>query len=133
MGYDLVHNVKATAGWAGATINSDTDTTSTIVIDTQGFGSVMFAVYSGTITDGSYLLKIMETDNADGTTGAAEVGSYQAQDTFAATEDDKVQKVGAKLSKRYCTLRITSSSTSSGGVFKGAVALLAEPASAPVA
>lgn len=123
---DLVHNIKATAGWAGATIATDTDTTSTIVIDTQGYSkSVMFAVYSGAITDGAYVLKIMETDNSDGTTGAAEVGAYLFQDSFALSEDSVVQKVGAQLSKRYCTLRITSSATTSGGVFKGAIALLA--------
>lgn len=130
---DLVNNVKATAGWAGATIATDTNTDSTIVIDSQGFSAVMFAVYSGTITDGAYVLKIMETDNSDGTTDAAEVGSYQKQDSFALSEDGVVQKVGAKLSKRYCTLRITSTATTSGGVFKGAIALLFGARNAPVA
>lgn len=129
----MAHNVKATAGWAGATISSNTDTTSTIVIDSQGFESMMFAVYSGTITDGAYKLKILETDNADGTTDAAEVGAYHVQDSFAATDDNAVKKVGAKLTKRYCTLRITSTGTTSGGVFKGAVALLGGPHNAPVA
>ncbi len=131
---DIVHNVKATAGWAGATISTDTNTDSTIVIDSQGFESVMYAVYSGTSTDGVYVLKILETDNADGTTGAAEVGSYQFQDSFSPTgaEDNTVQKVGAKLSKRYCTLRITSTSTSSGCVFKAAIALLGGARNSPI-
>lgn len=128
---DLANNIKATPGWAGATIATDTDTTSTIVIDAQGFESVMFAVYAGTRTDGSYLLKILETDNSDGTTGAAEVGSYQVQGTISAS--NTVKKVGAKLTKRYCTLRLTSSSTTSGCVFKGAIALLGGPKNAPVA
>lgn len=130
---DLVHNLKATAGWAGATISTDTDTTSTIVIDSQGYEAVMFVVYSGAITDGAYSLKILETDNADGTTGAAEVGSYQAQGSFAAADDSVVKKVGAALTKRYCTLRLTSTGTTSGGVFKGAVALLGGALSKPVA
>lgn len=132
---DLVNNIKATAAWVGATISTDTTTTSTIVIDAQLFESVVFAVFSGAITDGAYLLKIMETDNSDGTTGAAEVAAYQFQDTFilSETEDDLVQKVGAKLSKRYCTLAITSSATTSGGVFKGAIALLSGSKFSPVA
>lgn len=130
---NLVKNLKALAAWAGATIATDTDTTSTIVIDTLGCDSeVMFAVYSGTITDGAYQLKIMETDNADGTTGAAEVGSYLHQDSFALAEDNLVQKVGARLTKRYCTLRLTSTATTSGGVFKGAIAFL-QPKARPVA
>lgn len=130
---DLVNNVKAIAGWAGATINTNTDTTSTSVIDAQGFEEVMFAVYSGTITDGAYVLKVMETDNADGTTGAAEVGSYIVQNSFALTDDSVVKKVGAALTKRYCTLRLTSTGTTTGGVFKGAVALLGRARNAPVA
>ncbi len=131
---DIVNNLKATAGWVGATISTDTDTTSTLVIDSSGYEAVMFAVFSGAITDGAYVLKIMECDNADGTTGATEVGTYQFQDTFslAETEDDLVQKVGAKLTKRYCTLRITSTATTSGGVFKGAIALLGNARNSPV-
>jgi hypothetical protein len=129
---NLVKSLKALAAWVGATIATNTDTTSTVVIDTQGYEpEVMFAVYSGTITDGSYVLEIRETDNSDGTTGAAEVGSYLHQDTFAATEDNAVQKVGARLSKRYCTLNIASTGTTTGGVFKGAIAVLS-PKARPV-
>lgn len=128
---DLVHNVKATPGYAGATISSSTTTTSTIVIDAQGFESVMFALYAGTLTDGTYQLKILETDNSDGTTGAAEVASYQQQDTLIAS--NTVKKVGAKLSRRYCTLSILSATVTSGCVFKGAIALLSGARNAPVA
>jgi len=133
MNQDLVNNLKLAAGWAGATIATNTDTDSTVVIDTQGFEAVAFALYSGAITDGSFLLKIRETDNADGTTGAAEVGAYQVQNTMVAADDNVVKKVGAKVNKRYCTLRITSTGVTTGGVFKGAVAVLGKPRVAPVA
>ncbi len=129
--FDLANNLKLSAGWAGATIGSNTDTDSTIVIDSQGFESVAFAVYNGTRTDGSFLLKIRETDNADGTTGAAEVGAYQVQNTI--TTSNVVAKVGAKLTKRYCTLRITSTGVTTGSVFKGAVAVQGAARNAPVA
>jgi hypothetical protein len=130
---DIVHNIKATAAWAGATIGSSTTTDSTIVIDSQGFESIAFLVYSGTITDGVFTLKIMETDNSDGTTGAAEVGSYQVQNGFVLTDDSVVKKVGAPLTKRYCTLRIVSTGVTTGGVFKGAIAVLGGAHNAPVA
>lgn len=130
---DLVNNLKATAAWVGATIATDTTTMSTIVIDTQGYDpSVMFAAYSGALTDGAYELIIKETDNADGTTGAAEVGSYLVQNSFALADDSAVKKVGARLTKRYCTFGIISTATTSGGVFKGAIALLS-PKDAPAA
>ncbi len=136
---DLVNNIKATAGYAGATIATATDTDSAVIIDTQGFESVAFAVYVGAITDGQYVLKIMETDNSDGTTGAAEVASYQnvaADRTFTKTPTDdsnRVRKVGADCTKRYCKLRITSTGTTTGAVFKGAVALLGGARNNPVA
>ncbi len=101
------------------------------MIDRQGFDSVAFALYCGTRTDGSYLLKIMESDNADGVTGATEVAKYQSQGTM--NTSNSVGKVGAALTKRYCTLRITSSGVTTGAVFKGAVALLGNPVIAPVA
>lgn len=130
---DIVNNVQVKKAWAGATINSNTDTTSTTVIDGQGFGSVAFAAITATVTDGSYLLKIMECDNADGTTGATEVASYTKQETVVAADDNAVRKVGAKLNKRYCTLRLTSTGTTTGAVFSAAVAILGNPRNAPVA
>lgn len=130
-GSDLVHNIKATPGYAGATIGSNTTTTSPIVIDTQGFESSMFAVYAGAWTDGAFALKILETDNSDGTTGAAEVASYQQQDSVGAS--NVVKKVGTKPNKRYQTLSIVSTGVTTGCVFKGAIALLGGPLNAPVA
>jgi len=130
---DIVNNVRFFRAWAGATINTNTDTTSTIVVDSQGFEAVAFAVPTATITDGTYVLKIIECDSSDGTTGAAEVGSYQVQNSVISTDDNTVKKVGAKLTKRYCTLRLTSTGTTTGGVFGAAIAVLSGARNAPVA
>lgn len=136
---DLANNVKTIAGYAGATIATATDSDSGIIIDTQGFESLAFAVYVGAITDGSYVLKIMESADGTGFTNATEVAAYQnsvAARTLTKTPTDDsntVKKVGAKLSKRYAKLRITSTGTTTGAVFKGAVALLGGAHEAPVA
>lgn len=127
---DIVHNVKTSPGWAGATISTNTDTDSALVLDSQGcHETICFAVYSGTRTDGSYVLKIMESDDSGGAS-PSEVSSYQVQDTLATS--NAVEKVGAVLTKRYAFLRITSTGTTTGCVFKGAVALQ-NPIVAPVA
>jgi hypothetical protein len=128
---DIADNVKASPGYAGTTISTNTDTNGGITIDMQGFESLMFAVYSATRTDGSYVLKINETDNADGTTGAAEVASYQVQNTM--TTSNAVGKVGARPSKRYCRLVITSTGVTTGCVFKGAIAIQGGARNNPVA
>lgn len=124
---DLVHSILVKPAYAGGTISTDTDTSGAIVIDTLGYGSIMFAVYSGAITDGTYKLEINETDNADGTTDAAEVGSYQEQESFVAASDSTTKVVGAAMTKRYAVLNIASTGTTSGGVFKGAIAILGDP------
>jgi hypothetical protein len=132
---DLVNNIKATAGYAGGTISTDTDTAGGIAIDTQGYESVAFLCYMGAITTGTATLKIMETDNSDGTTGITEVGSYLVQGAFTKSPTDdsnKVKKVGAKVSKRYAVLRITSGGTANL-VVKGAIAVLGGAHNAPVA
>lgn len=126
---DIVNNLKMAPGYAGATISTNTDTVSALVIDTQGYESAAFALYSGTRTDGSYLLKVRETDNSDGSTSAAEV-TYQKQDTMTAS--NAVGKVGWKPTKRYAVLYVTSTGVTSGCVFKGAVAILGNPHNAPV-
>lgn len=128
-----VNNQSVVPGYAGGTINTDTDTGGGITIDTQGYEKVAFALYAGTRTDGSYALKITETDNSDGTTDAAEVptDAYIVKQTLTAS--NTVKKVEAKTGKRYVRLRITSTGTTSGCVFKGAVAILSDPKNAPVA
>ncbi len=126
-----MNNQKCIPGYAGGTISTDTDTVSGVVVDTQGFERVGFALHAGTRTDGSYLLKIRETDNADGSTGAAEVAGYTVQQTLTAS--NTVKKVEAAPTKRYAVLYVTSSSTSSGCVFKGAVAVLSKSRNNPVA
>jgi hypothetical protein len=125
--------LKILPAYAGGTISTDTDTSGAIVVDTQGYeNEVVFVGYSGAITDGTYKLEINQTDNADGTTDAAEVGSYLVQESFVAASDATTKRVGARLSKRYAVLNIASSGTTSGGVFKGAIAIL-NPKVRPVA
>lgn len=125
-----MQNQTIEPGYAGATINSNTTTVSALTIDTQGFGKVGFALYAGTLTDGEYQLAATETDNADGTTGAAApANGYITQETLIAS--NTVKKVEFVPSKRYVRLTIVSTGVTSGCVFKGAVAIKSEPINAP--
>lgn len=124
-----LNNMKAQVGWAGATISTNTDTDSATIIDTQGFEKAGFTVHSGTRTDGSYLLKIMESDDSGGAS-PVEAPAYLVQNTLAAS--NTVAKVECKTTKRYQFLRTTSSAVTSGCVFKEATSLLSDPKNAPV-
>ena len=126
-------NMKFIAGWAGATISTNTDTDSPLVIDCQGFADVCFAVYSGTVTDGNYELKVIQGDQSNLSDKAVVTAVESVNFTTAAADDNAVKKVFAPVSKRYAALRITSTGATTGGVFKGAIACLGTPVSAPVA
>lgn len=124
-----LNNQKVLQGYAGGTINTDTDTSGGITIDTQGFERVGFLLHAGTVTAGTLTPKIMETDNSDGTTGATEVPAYTVQQTLSAS--NTVKKCEAVPTKRYCRLRITSAS-SANIVVKGAEAVLSKARNNPV-
>lgn len=131
---DNVDNLKITAAYAGGTISSDTDTAGGIAIDTQGYGSVTFAVYMGAITAGNCVVKVMETDNSNGTTDITECANYLATATFTKSPDlsNTVKKVGVVPTKRYVVLRLTTN-TSANLVVKGAIAILGGAHEVPVA
>lgn len=127
MSADLVHSIKAQNGLSPATL---TDTAGVgAIIDTQGFESLTFLILSGTVTDGtSYTPKLDEGD-ASNLSDAAEVAAAGlvgtiAGATFAATDDNKVKKLGYRCGpKRYVRLTLTPAGATSGGAFS-AIAVL---------
>lgn len=128
---DLHHDCNIVPAYAGGTIATDTNTDG-IAVDRLGFEACEFALYSGTITDGTYDLTVLHSDTDSSYTAASSdeiVGAAQ----FVAASDSVVKRIGYIGNKRYVKLRITSAGTTSGGVFKGAVAVLASPFHAPVA
>lgn len=128
---DLHHDCNIVPAYAGGTIATDTNTDG-IAVDRLGFEACEFALYSGTITDGTYDLTVLHSDT-DSNYAAAPADSIIGAAQFVAASDNVVKRIGYIGNKRYVKLRITSASTTSGGVFKGAIAVLASPYHAPVA
>jgi len=130
---DLEHNVKDVLAVNITSINADGTTTGN-TIDCKGFGSCKIVVFSGTITDGSYAVKLFESDNSDMNSEETEITDsnrlHGSALTFGANDDNVVKSVGVKLQKRYLRVKIVASSVSNGGSL-GAIALLGEPQHAP--
>lgn len=129
---DLHHDCDVLPAYAGGTIGSNIDTDG-IEVDLSGYEGCEFALYSGTITDGTYALTILESDASGSGYAAAAADSILGAASFVAASDSVVKRIGYCGYKRYVKLRITSAGTTSGGVFKGAVAVLIGPKHAPVA
>ena len=130
---ELFSTVSASVAFNNQAISTDT-TTNGNIIDTRGYESILFVMQSATLTDGTYTPLIQEGDDS-GLSDAAAVADADLTDTeadqaFAATDDNATKKIAYVGSKRYVRLNIVSASTSSGGTL-GAVAILGHPLSAP--
>lgn len=102
-------------------------------IDTAGFNAALFVLTTGDIVSaGAFTAKLQEADAAGGTytdvAAADQLGSFPA--TLAANSTYRVGYVGSKR-KRF--LRVVLTKASGTSIAAGAVAILGEPAIAPVA
>jgi len=130
---DLMSNVDDRVGMNIQAISTNT-TTSGAIIDTAGYESLVFVVQSGTLTDGTYTIALQEGDNA-ALSDAATVASANligSLPVFAATDDNVTKRIGFVTTKRYARLQIVSTGVTTGGTL-GCVAVLGDPATAPVA
>lgn len=135
---DLHNNIKLSPALNPGAITSNTSTNG-LVIDTKGFDSLEFAVQSGTLTDGTYTVKLQHGDVAnlsDAVDCAADevIAGGAATIAFAATDDNVVKKIGyrGKAIKRYVRVVVTTTGVTSGGTV-AAVAVQGHPAAQPVA
>jgi len=134
MNKELYSSYKVSNALDTQAITSDT-TTAGDIIDTAGYSSLLFAIQSGTLTDGTYTV-LIEEGNDSGLSDAsavvdADLTNTEASASFAATDDNTVNKIGYVGSKRYVRLSLVSASTSSGGTL-GAIAIQGSPITAPV-
>jgi len=134
MARELASNLLLTSARNAAAITTNT-TTAGNEIDTQGYNSVLFAIQSATITDGTYTPLIQESDTSgSGYTDVADIdlSVTEASIAFVATDDNVVKKIAYTGTKRYVKLSLVSTGVTTGGTI-GAMAILGNPSYAPVA
>ena len=116
-------------GVNGVDIQAITTDTTTVgnEIDMLGYEGITFFLFTGTLTDGSYVLLIEDSD----TSGS---GYAAVSDTFligtevatTLTASDSVTSIGYVGKKRYVRASIVSSATTSGGTL-GTLAVQGSP------
>jgi hypothetical protein len=116
-------------------IATDT-TTAGNIIDTEGFESLEFLLWTKTVTDGDYAWKIEHGDDA-ALADAADAASDDVLGSLAGftadTDDNSVNRVGYIGKKRYVRASIVSTNTTTGVDAIGILAILSHPRRAPVA
>ena len=135
MEYDGHNNIDDRVALDPAAITTDTTTVGNI-IDTAGYGSLEYLIYTKTLTDGDYAFLLEEGDDS-GLSDAAAVPSAEVLGALTGfvvdTDDDAVLRVGSIGKKRYQRLSIVSTSTTTGVDILGAIVILGVPKHAPVA
>lgn len=125
---DLFSNVGVVQALAPAVQSSATEGSA---IDLQEFGSVVISVNTGTVVgDGDFGVKLQHSDQSGSgfVDAPASVVDSNAPATLEAGKAYKLKYVG---SKRYVRLALTKAGGTS--IAAGAVAVLGNPAMAPVA
>lgn len=109
------------------------------IIDQRGYDSLTYAIATGTLSDANATYSVLlEESNDSGMSGANEVADADLIGTEAAAgftfaNDGVTRKLGYRGSKRYTRLTITPAGADSGNSPIAAIAILGNPALAPVA
>jgi len=107
------------------------------VVDGIGFGSVVYAIATGTLADADATFTVLLEHSDDDDSGFSAVPDEyligtEAAAGFAFDDDAETRKLGYVGDKRYTRLTITPAGNS-GNAPLAAVAVLGHPRSAPVA
>lgn len=122
--YEIHHGITTETALDITEITTNT-TVNGETIDRNGFEALEFTFLSGTLTDGTYAIKLQHgaasdgSDMADITDEALVLGSAD----FASTEDDITKRLGYIGKERYVRAVVTSTSVTSGGTLSATAVL----------
>lgn len=134
---DLMNNVQIKRAISPVSVGDNTAQAGQ-VIDVLGYGSLTFAIATGSIADAdvTFAVLVEEGDAADLSDAAAvsdaDLLGTEALAGFQFDDDNTCRKIGYVGSKRYVRLTITPSGNASAALLS-AVAILGHPQSAPTA
>lgn len=127
--HSLARIALPSAARTNGTVNGTT-------VDTGVFGNdfrtVMFAILTGTITDGSHAITLQDSDNGSAWAAVDPANLQGAAPTITGANDDALFELGYIVAKQYVRLVVVTSGAITGGIF-GGVAILSAASSSPVA
>lgn len=124
--FDLHNNCTTVNAFDQQVIASDTTTVGNI-IDTKDFNMLEILMISGTLTDGAYAVTLEHgDDSALADTAAVPAAEILGSISYALADDDLTKRIGYVGKKRYVRMSVVSTAfAATGGIFGGAIALLA--------
>jgi len=130
---DLMNNIHTINTIPPIAARTDNTAITSTIIDTQGYGSLTFALLIGTNTDANATFAVTMAESADsGMSGSNAVAAADLVGTLALAgyqydDDTESRKIGYIGNKRYVQLTITPTGNDSGNIFIAGVAILGHP------
>lgn len=116
---DLVNDLNAATSLPPASRSANATVNGTGV-DLAGYDGAAIVVSTGTITDGSHAIAIEDSPDNTNWTAVAAADRIGNLPTVVAADDNTAFKFGYKGVQRYLRVSVTTSASTTGGVF-GAV------------
>lgn len=124
---DAYNSLLATSSINPATINA---TVTGASVDRFGggkmFQAAMIHIQTGTMTDGSHVISVEESDDNSAWSAVAAGNLQGAAPTLTGTDDNVCKQLGYLGSKRYLRVKSTVTAGATGGIY-GASIVLADP------
>lgn len=115
---------------ANAAVNG---TTVDLGVYGNDFRTALFVIATGAVTDGTHTVKLQHSEDDSNWTDVSADRLQGSAPAITSSDDDKVFAVGYIVgTEQYVRVVVTTAGATSGGIF-GAVAVLGEASSTPVA
>lgn len=138
MKFDLHNHINLKRGISPAAAATDNTAFVSQIVDTRGYGSVEFAILTGSLADAdaTFTVLVEDGDAANLSDAAAvadaELLGTEALASFTFSDDDKVFKIGYVGNKRYVRVTVTPANNT-GNAFVSGVWILGNPTLFPTA
>jgi len=124
---DLYHDLKPEVSLHFAA-HTSTDTGD--AVDLQGYEGALIIVPTGTITDGTHTISLLESDDNSSYSAVSSDDILGEAPEIDSNDDDTVFSFGYIGTKRYLKVKVTVANANSGGIY-GALVIKGFPRHAP--
>lgn len=133
---DLASGLHLAPAFAPKAAVTDNTAQVSTVVDLKGYGSVMLAMITGTLSDADATFTLLIEDSNDNSTYAAVSDDYligtEVLGSFDFADDAECRKIGYSGPKRYVRATVTPANNT-GNLFLAGVWVLGHPSRQPTA
>jgi hypothetical protein len=132
---DLMNSLDMVVAFAPKAAVTDGTAQVSAILDRKGYGSVMLALATGTLTDADAVWSVLIEDSPDGTNFTAVddacLSGTEALAGFTFAADVACRKIGYLGNARYVRATVDDSTANTGNLFLAGIWLVGHPSRQP--